>query len=77
MDYGNIIIQVRDNIDLTLAMHLVNSVIANGRNKKGKFEWKTQFNTISGEAFVYARQHTKKDSFVVSNNMNISKNDLS
>lgn len=64
--YNNVIIQIRDGIDVSMAMHMVNSVVTNGRNEKGKFDFKTSFNTLKGEAHVYARQYTKKDSFVVS-----------
>lgn len=74
--YNNIIIQIRENIDVNVAIQMVNSVVANGRNEKGKFEFKTDFNTLKGEVHVYARQYTKKDSFVVSKNGNLKKDDL-
>lgn len=66
MKCDNISIQIRENIDPVMAMHMVNSVVSNGRNDNGKYQCKTTFNTLTGQAYVYARQKTKRDSFVVS-----------
>lgn len=76
MNYDNIIIQVRDNIPIHTAMHVVNSVVSNGRMDNGKFPFKTPFNTLKGEIYVYARQYTKKDSFVVSESSDLKKINL-
>jgi len=74
--YNNIIIQIRDNVDPNTAIHMINSVVANGKNENGKYNFRTQFNTLSGEIYVYARQRTKKDSFVVSFSPDLKKVDL-
>lgn len=75
-EYDNIIIQIREGIDVNIALQMVNSVVANGRNERGRFDFKTDFNTLKGEVHVYARQYTKKDSFVVSRDGTLRKDDL-
>ena len=75
-DYNNIIIQIRDNIPLHTAMQTVNSVVANGKGENGKYPFRTPFNTLKGEVYVYARQYTKKDSFVVAESGDLKKIDL-
>ena len=76
MNYNNIIIQIRDNIPLYTALQTVNSVVANGKEENGKYPFKTQFNTLKGSVYVYARQYTKKDSFVVAESGDLKKINL-
>lgn len=63
-------IDIRDNIEPGLALHLVARVIAGGKISKGEngkmyYCWATLFDTPDGEIMVWTRQYRKSDCFVV------------
>ena len=63
-------IDIRDNIEPGLALHLVARVIADGKISKGEngkmyYCWLTVFDTPDGEIAVSTRQYRKNDCFIV------------
>ena len=63
-------IDIRDNIEPGLALHLVARVIADGKISKGEngkmyYSWLTVFDTPDGEIAVSTRQYRKNDCFIV------------
>jgi hypothetical protein len=63
-------IDIRDNIEPTLALECVTMVVNQGKisqGEKGKkyYCWATTFNTTNGEVVVSTKQYRKNDCFVV------------